>query len=145
MLKTRTRRAGALALAVVMSAGALAAMSRSAEAAGGCRTFWVAPDGHDGAPGTKKAPFKTVQHARDVIRAKDLTRNMKCDVTVNLEAGEYPVTSTIELDDRDSGSNGHQVVYRSADGPGKANLVGAEEVTGWEPYQDGIYKTKIDT
>jgi hypothetical protein len=145
MRTSRKRRVGALALALAMGTGMVATLAQSGEAAaGGCRTFWVAPGGHDGAPGTKKAPFKTVEHARDVIRAKGLTAKMTCDVTVNLEAGEYPVTSTIELDDRDSGSNGHQVVYRSVDGPGAASLVGAEEVTGWQPYKDGIYKTKVD-
>ena len=145
MLLTRRRRAGAAALAVALSASAMVALTHSAEAApGGCKTLWVSPNGQDGAAGTQKAPFKTLEQARDAIRDRGLATNMKCDVTVNLEAGQYPVASTVQLDDRDSGTNGHQVIYRAVDGPGTATLVGAEEVTGWQPYKDGIYRTKVD-
>src|SRR5690242_4974563 len=97
-LLTRRRRAGAAALAVALSASAMMALTHSAEAApGGCKTLWVSPNGQDGATGTQKAPFKTLEQARDAIRDRGLTKNMTCDVTVNLEAGQYPVTSTIQL------------------------------------------------
>jgi hypothetical protein len=150
MRDTRTRGAAVLAatLAVVTATGVAVNRTDSAQAApGGCRALWVSIDGNDDAAGTEQAPFATLAAARDEIRDKRLNRNMKCDVTVNVKAGEYPVTSTLELDDRDSGSNGYQVVYRAVDGPGTANLVAAEEITGWQPYKDGIYKAKagVDT
>lgn len=149
------RRRSRVLLAAAVSAvtiGGAAAMGGvggagvSSAAGGQCRSFWVAPDGDDGARGTEGSPWRTVEHARDAIRSSGITdaNRMRCDVTVNLEAGEYPVTDTIELTDQDSGANGHQVVYRSVDGPGKAVLVGAEEITGWQPYKDGIYRTHVD-
>ncbi|MEU8221098.1 right-handed parallel beta-helix repeat-containing protein [Kribbella sp. NPDC048915] len=146
-MSTRTRRSlSAVAGVVAAALVTVAAVQLNAQPAGAadCKTFWVAPTGDDTAKGTEKSPWKTVTRARDEIRSKHLNDRMNCDLTVNLKAGDYPVGSTIDLDQRDSGKNGHRVVYRSVDGPGKANLRGAEELTGWTPYQDGIYKTTFD-
>ena len=147
-MSKRTRRttlsvgAGVVAAALVT----VAAIQFNAQPAGAvdCNTFWVAPNGDDSAKGTEREPWKTVTRARDEIRNKHLNDRMNCDITVNLKAGEYPVSSTIDLDQQDSGKNGHRVVYRSVDGPGKAQLQGAEEITGWTPTQNGIYKAKFD-
>ncbi len=134
--------AGVVATALVT----VAAVQLNTQPAGAvdCKTFWVAPTGNDSAKGTEKDPWKTVTRARDEIRDKHLNDRMNCDITVNLKAGDYPVSSTIDLDQRDSGKNGHRVIYRSVDGPGKANVEGAEEITGWTPTHDGIYKAKFD-
>ena len=134
--------AGVVATALVT----VAAVQLNTQPAGAvdCKTFWVAPTGNDSANGTERDPWKTVTRARDEIRDKHLNDRMNCDITVNLKAGDYPVSSTIDLDQRDSGKNGHRVIYRSVDGPGKANVEGAEEITGWTPTHDGIYKAKFD-
>ncbi|WP_328519153.1 right-handed parallel beta-helix repeat-containing protein [Kribbella sp. NBC_00359] len=147
-MSKKTRRtafsvgAGVVATALVT----VAAVQLDTQPAGAakCDSFYVAPDGNDSAKGTENSPWKTVTRARDEIRSKQLNHRMSCDITVNLKAGDYPVSSTVQLDQRDSGFNGHRVIYRSVDGPGKATLSGAEEITGWTPYQDGIYKAKID-
>ncbi|MEV0289075.1 right-handed parallel beta-helix repeat-containing protein [Kribbella sp. NPDC050820] len=131
-----------LALGVVGAGTAFSA--RPAEQTAGCQSFWVSLDGEDSAPGTKSKPWRTIEHARDTIRARNLNRHLSCDLVVNVTAGAYQVDKTITFDDRDSGSNGHKVVYRSADGPGKAVLEAAQEVTGWAPYKDGIFKAKVD-
>ncbi|WP_329391180.1 right-handed parallel beta-helix repeat-containing protein [Streptomyces sp. NBC_01716] len=109
--------------------------------------LFVAPDGSDKAKGTKSRPFKTVEGARDHIRDKGLNRagRMACDIHVNLRAGDYPVSRTIDFDDRDSGAGGHKVVYRSYDGAGKARVMGAAPVTGWEEYKDGVYRADVGT
>ncbi|TCC34094.1 right-handed parallel beta-helix repeat-containing protein [Kribbella speibonae] len=147
-MSKRTRRttlsvgAGVVAAALVT----VAAIQFNAQPAGAvdCKTFWVAPSGNDSAKGTEKSPWKTVTRARDEIRTNHLNDRMNCDITVNLKAGDYPVASTIDLNEQDSGKNGHRVVYRSVDGPGKAQLQGAEEITGWTPTANGIYKAKFD-
>jgi hypothetical protein len=147
-MSNKTRRtalsvgAGVVATALVT----VAAVQLNTQPAGAvdCKTFWVAPAGDDSAKGTESDPWKTVTRARDEIRDKHLNDRMNCDITVNLKAGDYPVSATIGLDQRDSGKNGHRVIYRSVDGPGRANLEGAEEITGWTPTQDGIYKAKFD-
>lgn len=111
----------------------------------GTRTFFVSPGGDDSAPGTQSRPWKTIEHARDAIRQWGLNdpQRMHGDVTVNLRAGDYEVAQTITFDERDSGANGHQVIYRSYDGPGQARLLGAKQITGWQPYQNGIYRTQV--
>ncbi|MGW7684172.1 right-handed parallel beta-helix repeat-containing protein [Kribbella sp. NPDC054772] len=148
-MSKRTRRTALSAVAGVVAAAlvTVAAVQMNAQPAGAvdCKTFWVAPNGDDAAKGTTEdQAWKTVTRARDEIRNKHLNDRMNCDITVNLKAGEYPVTSSIDFDQQDSGQNGHRVIYRSVDGPGKANLEGAEELTGWTPYKDGIYKTSFD-
>ncbi|MFD6444117.1 right-handed parallel beta-helix repeat-containing protein [Promicromonospora sp. NPDC060204] len=153
-IQTSTVAVAAVSLVAAMGGGGIAfdrlagaaADAAAAVSGGGCPQLYVSPSGDDRGKGTAKDPFRTVEAARDHIREKGLNRDgrQRCDITVNLAAGEYPVTETIAFTEQDSGGGGHQVVYRSSDGPGAANLVGAEEVTGWEEYQDGIYKTQVD-
>lgn len=111
----------------------------------GTRTFFVSPAGDDGAMGTQARPWKTIEHARDTIRRWGLNdpERMHGDITVNLRAGDYEIGQTIAFDERDSGANGHQVIYRSYDGPGRARLLGARQITGWQPYQNGIYRAQV--
>ena len=146
MQHRRARRLGALTAATVVAIAGLTVGTRTADAAPGkCKELWVSPDGSDQGAGSERSPFATLERARDQIRDKKLNQHLGCDLVVNVRAGEYEVDSTLELDDRDSGSNGHDVVYRSVDGPGKAVLSGADELTGWEPVGDGIYKTKVES
>ncbi|GAA2235480.1 hypothetical protein GCM10010413_39160 [Promicromonospora sukumoe] len=149
-IRNSTVAVAAVSLVAAAGSGGVA-LDRLADAAAvatsaKCQQLYVSPSGDDRGKGTAKDPFKTVEGARDHIREKGLNRDsrQRCDITVNLAAGEYPVTETIGFTEQDSGGGGHQVIYRSSDGPGAANLVGAEEVTGWEEYQDGIYKTQFD-
>ncbi|GAA1550488.1 hypothetical protein GCM10009789_00340 [Kribbella sancticallisti] len=141
----RTTFGAGLLAAVLVTAAGINLGTQSAGAAD-CDNFFVSPTGNDAAKGTEKEPWKTVTRARDEIRDRGLNTGprMRCDITVNLKAGTYPVPTTIELDQRDSGVNGHRIIYRSVDGPGKATLSGAEEITGWQPYKDGIFKAKVD-
>lgn len=123
-----------VALAVIGAGSALGAGPEKDAAA--CDGFWVSPDGNDSAAGTQRKPWKTVEHARDALRIR---AHAGCTTVVNLKAGTFQVDKTITFDDRDSG-----VTYRSADGPGKAVFEAGREVTGWTPYQDGIFKAPVD-
>ena len=109
--------------------------------------LFVSTTGNDAASGTQAHPWKTIGHARDVIRERGLNdaKRMRCDIDVNVRAGDYEVDSTINFDQRDSGANGHQVIYRSYDGPGKARLLGARQISGWQPYQGSIVRTMVGT
>lgn len=136
---------------VAVSAAALAfgvpAVAGHAAAPPGCQPlqFFVATTGDDAAPGTEGRPWRTVEHARDVIAQRGLNRHLACDIDVNVRAGDYEVDKTLTFGSADSGSNGHQVVYRSYDGPGKARLLGARKITGWQPYQGNVYRAQIGT
>jgi hypothetical protein len=102
-------------------------------------TFYVAPPplGDDGNPGTNDAPFATLDRARLAVRS--INASMNDDITVYLHAGTYDLSQTVSFDAGDSGQNGHQVFYAAY--PGETPIIsGGQQITGWVPYQNGIYK-----
>ncbi|MFF2325063.1 MULTISPECIES: right-handed parallel beta-helix repeat-containing protein [unclassified Streptomyces] len=149
LVRNRSRLPLLLAAGALLVSGATLNVPDAQAQATGCKAtdLFVAPDGSDRAKGTEASPFKTIEGARDHIRDKGLNRpgRMRCDINVNLRAGDYPVSTTVDFDDRDSGADGHRVVYRSYDGVGKARVMGAAPVTGWEEYKDGIYRADVGT
>lgn len=76
--------------------------------------LYISPTGSDANPGTRQAPFKTLEGARDALRAVAC----KHDVTVHLLPGRYHRNKPLELGEIDSGPMGQPVVYR-ADEKGK--------------------------
>lgn len=90
--------------------------------------FFVAPDGNDGNPGTREAPFATLERARDAVCA--VNEAMTGDVVVVLRGGLYRFDRAVVFGPRDSGRNGHHVIYRAAEGETPV-LCGGVEVTGW--------------
>ena len=103
--------------------------------------FYVSPSGDDRAAGTKEAPFRTLLRAQAAIRAA--APAMAGDLIVNLAAGLYRLSHTFELTEADSGHNGHRVVYRSADGLGRACLSGSVPLVGWKEHRNGIWKIEL--
>jgi hypothetical protein len=104
------------------------------------RTFYVAPNGNDQAPGTLGQPFRTVDRARQAVRL--VNQQMTGDVQVFLRGGEYGLSSTVAFDRLDSGANGFDVIYTSYPGE-QAVLHGGQRVTGWNPIGGGIYKANV--
>lgn len=79
--------------------------------------FYVAPDGKDTNPGTRAAPFGTLEAARDAIRKRRTDpRQPGGGATVWLRGGVYRITKTFELDERDSGTKDAPIVYRTYKG-----------------------------
>jgi hypothetical protein len=105
------------------------------------KAMFVSPNGDDGAAGTREAPFRTLFRAQ--AAARELAQNMSADVLVNLAAGEYRLDRTLAFTEADSGTNGFRVIYRSADGPGKARLLGSVPLKGWQSWHDGIWKIDL--
>jgi hypothetical protein len=92
--------------------------------------IYVSPSGSDANPGTQAQPVRTLPRARDLVRARN--RNLTADLTVYLERGTYRLTQPLVLDARDSGSNGHAVLYTSAH-PGDLPVIsGGIAITGWK-------------
>ncbi len=92
--------------------------------------FWVSPSGKDANPGTQQAPFLTLQRARDAVRDLPSAAFEDEDVYVYIEAGTYRLAQPLELDYRDSGRKGHNVVYSAAPGANPV-ISGAIQVKGW--------------
>ena len=74
-------------------------------------TFYVARDGSDANPGAETKPFATIDRAQQAVRA--LNKEMTGDLVVALRGGIYPIDRTICFGPEDSGTNGHDVIYRA--------------------------------
>lgn len=76
--------------------------------------FFVAPDGDDRADGSIRDPFATLERARDAVNAKKRNGMLPPGgATVFLRGGQYVVTNTFHLTEKDSGSYGAPIVYRA--------------------------------
>jgi hypothetical protein len=139
---TSTTRTVSAALATALSAVLLASLTTPTPASAATQaTYYVAPNGNDANAGTITAPFKTLQHARDVVRT--VNDNMTGDINVYLRGGTYPVSSTIAFTSADSGTNGHRVVYAAYQDE-KPVLNGGVPVTGWTQHSGNIWKASLD-
>lgn len=104
------------------------------------RYIYVSPSGNDSAEGTFERPIKSMEEA--VVRVN--TYNDGGNVTVNFLPGEYFITETISLDETDGGIEENTVTYKSFDKNNPAVISGGKRITGWEPYQNGIYMAQTE-
>lgn len=79
--------------------------------------FFVATNGLDANPGTRSAPFATLERARTAVRevkAKGGPDSRPTGgVTVWIRGGEYPMRSPFKLETQDSGTETAPVAYRA--------------------------------
>ncbi|MFF9808383.1 RICIN domain-containing protein [Streptomyces coeruleorubidus] len=129
-------------LAMAVSAALVTSITTPTPASAAVQaTYYVSPNGSDTNSGTISSPFKTLQHARDVVRT--VNDNMTGDINVYLRGGTYPVSSTINFTSADSGTNGHRVVYATYPGE-KPVLDGGVPVTGWTQHSGNIWKATLN-
>jgi len=103
-------------------------------------SFYVSPSGNDRDPGSEARPFKTLTRARDAVRG--VNAKMDADIVVVLRGGAYRTDGTVVFDHRDSGTGGHEVIYRAH--PGETPVIsGGRPITGWRP--DGPKRWKAKT
>ncbi|NWK55006.1 PDZ domain-containing protein [Verrucomicrobiaceae bacterium N1E253] len=96
----------------------------------------VAPDGSDGADGSKNAPVASIQ------RAMDLSVQQK-DPLILLADGVYFSSAPLSLTAEHSGKEGRARTIKAMT-PGKAIISAGQNVeVQWTSYRDGIYQTKI--
>ncbi|MCW1923905.1 right-handed parallel beta-helix repeat-containing protein [Luteolibacter arcticus] len=122
----------ALILALLLLGTSLPSRADAPPAGG----FHVSPAGNDANPGTASEPFASLDRARQMVRT--VNAGMTGDLIVHLAPGDYPVTAPIDFAASDSGTNGHEVIYRATGQPGSARLLGGERVTSWQPWQGQI-------
>jgi hypothetical protein len=128
---TVTGAAGATGGAGVDAGGGTSGGSSASDGAAGAspgNDIYVSPSGDDSNPGSVTSPVQTLQKAQQLVRSRNA--NMTADITVTLEDGYYRMSSPLKLDASDSGSNGHNVVWKAA---AKAHpvLMGSKQITGW--------------
>ena len=115
----------------VCSAAVLTACSSVADPEPACAAaYWVSTGGDDAAGGGRFSPFRTLERARQAVRAD--TRRGQCTIEVNVRAGTSALAQTLALDSGDSGSPQAPVIWRAAEGDtGPVVLSGGLEVRGF--------------
>ena len=106
------------------------------------KEFYVATTGSDENPGTKEAPFATIDRARNAVR--EVNSGMQGDIVVNIAGGMYHLDSTLYFEKEDSGKNGYQVIYKGEEG-NMPIISGGQEVNGFAPSAKypGMYEVKV--
>ncbi len=99
-------------------------------------------EGDDSNDGTKNAPLKTIEAARDFVRPylEDMTNH----IFVFINEGTYNLTEKIVWGNEDSGSNGYNVIYTSS-GKNQAEFTMAEHFDGFTLHDPdkNIWKTYV--
>ena len=101
------------------------------------QTFHVSLSGSDDNPGTEAEPFASIEKARDAVR--QINGNMTGDIVVVLKGGTYNLSETVRFDAQDSGTGGHNVIYKAREGQ-EVTLSGGKVITGWQSDVDGRWK-----
>lgn len=130
-----------LAFATVVSATALNVFAEDSgtdkKATPVWKNIYVSVAGTESGDGSKEKPFKTINAAKEWVRAN--SDNMQGDIVVNVLPGTYFQNETLFFDSADSGKNGYNVIYKGA-GNNKTVISGGEKITGFKKSEyDGIW------
>lgn len=92
--------------------------------------FHVATNGNNNNPGTRKAPFRTIQRAAEVAQPGD---------TITVHQGTYRERVNPP---RGGASEKRRIVYQAARGE-RVEIKGSEVVRGWVKVQDDVWKVTL--
>lgn len=106
------------------------------------KNLYMSPDGTDSGDGSEASPFATLKRVKEEI-AK-INDDMDGDIIVNIAPGTYKIDETEEFTQEHSGKNGYDVIFRGTSLLEKPVFHGGTEVTGWEKYNDYIWKAPFD-
>jgi hypothetical protein len=96
------------------------------QASSPCCSFFVSPGGHDGAAGSRAAPFASLEHALAAAR-----KETGCtSTTITLAAGVYRLSQTVRITAADAGPS-HPLTIQASPG---AVLSGGVVVSGWTKH-----------
>lgn len=104
--------------------------------------FHVAPSGDDTNPGTRAAPFATLERARDAIRKLSAQGPPAEPVRVVVAGGRYHLAKPFVLEPQDSGTARAPVVYEAAAGA-RPIFCGGRAIGGWKQTAAGLWTTRI--
>lgn len=96
--------------------------------------FYVAANAGPGGDGSEKAPFATLEQARDKVRAVIAAGAYpKGGITVYLRGGDYQLSSGFTLNGEDSGQEGAPVTYTSY--PGEVARISGSRKLPFESFK----------
>jgi len=98
--------------------------------------LYVAPEGRDTNPGTRRQPFASLERAREEIRRRRQRGDWRSGgVDVIVRGGAYQVTETFRLEAQDSGSEAAPVVFSAAKGE-HPTFTGGVQLRQFTPVRD---------
>jgi len=98
--------------------------------------LYASPQGKAGNSGSKAAPFRTLEAARDAIRDLDSETRAQ-DINVWLRGGTYTLTDTLILNRQDGGQGSNFINYRAYEDEIPV-LSSGKLVTGWERLTESV-------
>lgn len=104
------------------------------------KSLYVATNGNDLADGSIHAPYQTIERAQQEVR-KIIAQKETKQIRVYLREGDYYLSNTIQFDESDSGE--HTTVTYTAYDAEHVSLYGGIPVTGWEKWNETIYRAKL--
>src|SRR3989442_7020152 len=106
--------------------------------------YYVSPTGSDRNPGTISQPFRTIDHARLMVRS--VNKHMSGDIFVSLRGGTYPLSQTLTFGPIDSGTNGYNIIYEAYAGE-KPVISGGQTITSWtlHDHNTNIWQATVGT
>jgi hypothetical protein len=87
-------------------------------------------------------PLATLPAARRQVRKLKDSEPNDSIIKVIVQDGVYTMTQPLELDPADSGTSQKPILYTAAVNA-KPTFIGGRAITGWQPAQNGIWKTHI--
>lgn len=104
--------------------------------------IYVASNGDDNNPGTKKQPLATLSGAKDAVRKFKNSNKIITPITITIADGFYEMNEPLVLTPEDGGTNEFPVIYKAEKG---ANPVfsGGKKIMGFTVNGSGIWETKI--
>ena len=101
--------------------------------------FYVSPGGDDRNPGSTARPFRTLERARQAVRAAAKS----APVHVYLRRGKYRLAEPLVFGPEDSGDDGAPVIWSALPGE-QLTIVGSRKLDlKWSAYRDGILKASV--
>ncbi len=105
---------------------------------------FISATGSDANPGTQPQPFRTLEAARDHIRAlKAQERFPAGGITVWLRGGRYYLNKGLVLTEQDSGTVAGPISYRAYPDE-EVRLIGGGEIDGFKPIADPAILARLD-
>ena len=103
--------------------------------------FFVSPTGSDTGAGTRSHPFRTLDHARGVVREyRHSHPQLNQNIDVVLTRGTYELPQTFVLTPDDSGTPTSVTVYRGEN----ALISGGTRITGWTADAKGWWHVHLN-
>ncbi|MEN6577181.1 MAG: right-handed parallel beta-helix repeat-containing protein [Phycisphaerales bacterium] len=106
----------------------------------------VAPTGNDAGDGSEAKPFRTIERARDAVRALKKSRGgalPKGGVRIQIGGGAYPVERPLTLGAEDSGNAEAPVIYQARAGQTPV-FHGGVRIATWKPVADAKQRDRLD-